>query len=399
MTPTLKAAKVAAAEIGAGAYSGRVAAPPARLPLGRRRPLDPGPSPSPTLGCTAAAPATCWWSTRPACSTRTPPAPCSHADETGARVALVGDRHQLPAVGRGGVLDLAARCAPDRTADPGRRCTASPTPRYAELSLRMRTRDRPRRGVRRAPAPRGQIVVHPSEVERQHALAVRASLGDLVVADTREQVAGSTTAPTAIRGRHRPARPTDAVTTGAGERIGVGDRVATRRNDPDLGVANRETWTVTAVASDGAPAPSVGEAGPTHPARRLRPRARRARLRHHRPRRPGRHRHRPPTSSIGDHTGAAVGLRRDDPRPRSATPPTSSPRSLEEAREQWIDVFARDRADLGPAHAARLAAEAIDRYGPKANRPARRPSASAPRHEDDLGYRSPMQTSGPSIGL
>jgi hypothetical protein len=31
------------------------------------------------------------------------------ADETGARVALVGDRHQLPAVGRGGVLDLAHR--------------------------------------------------------------------------------------------------------------------------------------------------------------------------------------------------------------------------------------------------------------------------------------------------
>ena len=29
------------------------------------------------------------------------------ADETGARVALVGDRHQLPAVGRGGVLDHA----------------------------------------------------------------------------------------------------------------------------------------------------------------------------------------------------------------------------------------------------------------------------------------------------
>jgi ATP-dependent exoDNAse (exonuclease V) alpha subunit len=31
------------------------------------------------------------------------------ADETDARVALVGDRHQLPAVGRGGVLDLAYR--------------------------------------------------------------------------------------------------------------------------------------------------------------------------------------------------------------------------------------------------------------------------------------------------
>ena len=36
------------------------------------------------------------------------------ADETQARVALVGDRHQLPAVGRGGVLDLAARWATAR---------------------------------------------------------------------------------------------------------------------------------------------------------------------------------------------------------------------------------------------------------------------------------------------
>ena len=30
------------------------------------------------------------------------------ADEAGATLALVGDRAQLPAVGRGGVLDIAA---------------------------------------------------------------------------------------------------------------------------------------------------------------------------------------------------------------------------------------------------------------------------------------------------
>lgn len=33
------------------------------------------------------------------------------ADEHAVRVALLGDRHQLAAVGRGGVLDLAARWA------------------------------------------------------------------------------------------------------------------------------------------------------------------------------------------------------------------------------------------------------------------------------------------------
>ena len=33
------------------------------------------------------------------------------------------------------------------------------------------------------------------------------------------------------------------VVTDAGERLGVGDRVMTRRNDRDLAVANRDTWT------------------------------------------------------------------------------------------------------------------------------------------------------------
>jgi exodeoxyribonuclease V alpha subunit len=33
-----------------------------------------------------------------------------------------------------------------------------------------------------------------------------------------------------------------------------------------------------------------------------------------------------------------------------------------DARDQWIAVFARDRADLGPAHAAALAATEAARY-------------------------------------
>ena len=42
-----------------------------------------------------------------------------------------------------------------------------------------------------------------------------------------------------------------AVVTTTGERIGVADMVATRRNDYDLGVANRDTWTVAALGEDG----------------------------------------------------------------------------------------------------------------------------------------------------
>ena len=84
----------------------------------------------------------------------------------------------------------------------------------------------------------------------------------LIVADTREQVA---TLNAAIRDHRHTARLTGELTTGltgrltgepetlttvAGELVGVGDRIATRRNDRSLDVANRDTWTVTAADPD-----------------------------------------------------------------------------------------------------------------------------------------------------
>jgi hypothetical protein len=59
------------------------------------------------------------------------------ADEAGATVALVGDRSQLPTVGRGGVLDMAANAVPQtfdlasvhRFADP----------EYAQVTLDLRS--------------------------------------------------------------------------------------------------------------------------------------------------------------------------------------------------------------------------------------------------------------------
>ena len=108
------------------------------------------------------------------------------AEEMGARLALVGDRHQLPAVGRGGVLDLAARwTAPEAHVelDVAHRFT---DPTYAAISLALRTGtptythppdgpDTPeceRVGeVWDALVARGQIRIYPSEAERTHALA------------------------------------------------------------------------------------------------------------------------------------------------------------------------------------------------------------------------------------
>ncbi len=166
-----------------------------------------------------------------------------------------------------------------------------------------------------------------------------------------------------------------AVTTRVGQRIGAGDRIATRRNDRDLGVANRDTWTVTAVGRDGGlvvtpvgaargdvtatgvtPAPTgkrvlpadyvtghveLAYAGTAHGIQGDTVTAGHV--------------------VIGEHTRAAsayVGMTRG----HSVNTAHLIATDLPDAREQWIAVFARDRADLGPAHAAELASRESARY-------------------------------------
>lgn len=308
------------------------------------------------------------------------------ADEFGARVMLVGDRHQLPAVGRGGVLDLAIRYAPDRVVqlDAVRRFA---DPKYAALSLRMRRGEKPGEvfdELRR----RGEIVIHASDVERQQMLAVRTTYGDLVVADTREQVDRINSLTHQVR--TTIGEVTDAVVTASGERIGVGDRIATRRNDHDTDVANRETWTV--IAAEEGSLTVQGESG-----RRVLPPAY---VRAHvelayATTAYGAQGSTVPVSHviIGEHTGAAsayVGMTRG--RERNVAHLVAE--SVEDARKQWCDVFARDRADLGPAHARESAAEAIDRYGP--NAPRRR---AMPRRPTEFASRPAASPSAPVIGF
>jgi hypothetical protein len=291
------------------------------------------------------------------------------ATETGVRVGLVGDRHQLPAVGRGGVLDLAARYATDRTLSlDGVRRFADPT--YVDVSLQMRHATRPGE-VFDDLVERGQIVVHASEVERQQVLAVRASRGELVVADTREQVGRINALAHQVRilTGEVTRDVKDVVVTSGGERIGVGDQIATRRNDPDTDVANRETWTVIDTDRRGG-LTVVGEPG--------RRRLSAGYVREHvelgyATTAYGAQGQTVPVShvSVGDHTGASsayVGMTRGHENNTAHL----VAESLDEARRQWIDVFGRDRADLGPAHAARLVSEAIDRYGPTGPVPRRR---------------------------
>ena len=63
--------------------------------------------------------------------------------------------------------------------------------------------------------------------------------------------------------------------------------------------------------------------------------------------------------------------------------------TLGDAKQQWIDAFARNRSDLGPARARDAALEDIERYGP-----ALRPEAPTPAQE--RRHREREQQHGPS---
>ena len=288
------------------------------------------------------------------------------ADEHQTRLALVGDRHQLPAVGRGGVLDLAARWASPES------CLALETvhrfadPDYAELSLAMRTSRHPA-DVFDTLLARGQIRLHPSESERTRALAqIRAQPGGegsaepvLVIAETREQVAAlNATIRDQLISTGR-VDDTGGVTTAAGERIGVGDRVATRRNEPALDVANRDTWTVTGIGPDGTLALDGGRGGRHLPAGYVQDHLELA----YATTVYGAQGHTVAAAHllVGEHTGAAgayVGMTRG----RQINIAHLVAGSVADARAQWMATFSRDRADLGPAHAARLAASQAATY-------------------------------------
>jgi hypothetical protein len=418
VTPTLKAATVAAAEVGA------VAGSAARLAFeygwrwnddGAWTRLTVG-DPDPVTGRAYAG---------PAAGTRlragdllvvdeagmldqdTARALLTIADECQVGLALLGDRHQLAAVGRGGVLDVAAR-----QVDPAGHLTlvgvhrftrtdatgaTTPDTDYAELTLAMRAGENPGT-VFDALLVRGQIRRHPDAQALQEALAAGAADGFTagermaVVVATREQAAALNAA---VRDRLVTQGRVDdrrVVITGAGERIGVGDRIATRRNDRDLQVANRDVWTVTGVdrnggllvTPDGTPhvtpaggvsaavTPAGGEFSSVTPV--VTPAGQRTRVL------PAdyvtahvelayattAHGAQGDTVTaahlvVGEDTGAAaayVGMTRG----RTANTAHLVASDPAEAREQWLAVFARDRADLGPAHAARLAAAEAARY-------------------------------------
>src|SRR3712207_92865 len=210
---------------------------------------------------------------------------------------------------------------------------------------------------------RGRIRLHPDHAALKGALAATAALDPravdvAVVADTREQVNELNAA---IRNRLVTDGRVDdvrVVTTRAGQRIGAGDRIATRRNDRDLEVANRDTWTVTAVGRRGGLLVTAGTATGDVPRGDVTPAGARIRVlpadyvtEHvelaYASTAYGVQGDTVPAAHvvIGDRTGAAsayVGMTRG----RVSNTAHLVAADVAQARAQWIAVFGRDRADL-----------------------------------------------------
>lgn len=139
VTPTLKAAEVAAAETGATGHSAAWLAHQHGwrwTPDGRWSRL---PNMSPSEPATLRRGDLLLIDEAGMLDQDTARALLSIADDAGARVALVGDRHQLPAVGRGGVLDHALAWAHTTAVVALDTVHRFVDPQYAQLSLSMRT--------------------------------------------------------------------------------------------------------------------------------------------------------------------------------------------------------------------------------------------------------------------
>ena len=187
----------------------------------------------------------------------------------GASLRLVGDPRQLGAVGRGGVMETAARWSPGGEvtlsqvhrflrleAGPDGLPVTVPDSGWAQVCEQLREGTEPV-GAAEALFERGAVVAHPSRGEAVATMAAEAAReagreGALAV--TVATNADATELNEAARALRVAAGEVDdsTVATGMdGARIGAGDRVVTRRNDNALAVANRQSWTVSVVGEDG----------------------------------------------------------------------------------------------------------------------------------------------------
>ena len=172
------------------------------------------------------------------------------------RLVLVGDHRQLQAVGRGGLF--AELCANGRVNEL-ERLHRFTHPWEATASLQLRSGD-----PRALDAYEAHDRIIPGSLEGHLAAMADTWIEHQQRGDTVALVASTNDHVDAINGAVRAARvaagqlnPDNVASIAGGEHAQVGDVVATRRNDRTLvtsagePVRNRETWTVTAIGTDG----------------------------------------------------------------------------------------------------------------------------------------------------
>jgi hypothetical protein len=283
------------------------------------------------------------------------------AAEAGATLALVGDRAQLPAVGRGGVLEMAAELS-DRTFDMTtvHRFT---DPAYADLTVRMRAGEHPAQLFDQLHAL-GLIQLHASTDAVQEAIALTALDGATVAitAATNDEVRELNARVRTERVQRGDVDDTRTNTGSDGLAIGTGDLVQTRKNDSQLQVANRQTWTVQHVGEDGTVWVSEAGGGHKHPRTIALP-AEYIRGYTHLAYASTAYGVQGATvdeshtvlSDALDAAGVYVGMTRG----RNSNRLHIVAADLEDAREQFIAALERDRADRGLVDGTRAAKEAV----------------------------------------
>lgn len=167
--------------------------------------------------------------------------------EAGATVALVGDRAQLAAVGRGGVLDIAAQIRGTTYDMTGLHRFARTG--YAALTLQLRDGDNA--AAFDQLQTMGLVHLHDSEESMHEQIAATATPGDAVTVETNEDARELNARIQAERLNRGELDHTRTITGSDGLDIGAGDVIQARKNDSAVGVANRQTFTVQHVSGGG----------------------------------------------------------------------------------------------------------------------------------------------------
>ncbi|MGX5695717.1 MobF family relaxase [Agromyces soli] len=280
------------------------------------------------------------------------------ADEVGATVALIGDPAQLSAVGRGGVLEMAAQLLPRV-----HRMTAVHRfvdPEYAALTVQMRRGDHPEAVFDRLCAL-GLVAIHESPEAQLEALAREWREGCAMTVATNDEARELNARIREERVRAGDVDDGRTVIGSDGLNIGRGDVIQTRRNDSGLRVANRQVWVVRSVGEDGAVWATERATG--HWPRSVRLPAEYVAAHTHLAYAATAHGVQGMTMDesqtvVGDAMGAAgvyVGMTRG----RNLNHFHLVAADIDDARGQFVLAAARDRADRGLAKAAAAAHESV----------------------------------------